>query len=127
MSCPILIVDDDEDARFLLSVMLKRRGFEADVCDDAASCLARLDTISSCVVITDVQMPGMSGLELCAAVRDRHPGTVAIVISGAASPTIAIEAMEVGAFRFLPKPVGGATLEAALTLAMDVASATAKK
>ncbi|HET9988653.1 MAG TPA: response regulator [Kofleriaceae bacterium] len=123
MSCPILIVDDDEDVRYLLTVLLTRRGFDVDTFESAASCLERLDTIPACVVVTDVQMPGMSGLDLCAAVRDRHPGTVAIVMSGVASPSLAAEAMDRGAFTFLAKPISASTLDATLHSAMALVEA----
>jgi two-component system, NtrC family, response regulator HydG len=118
VTCPILIVDDDEDVRFLLSTLLKRRGFEVETVDSAASCLKKLSAMPACVVVTDYQMPGMSGLELCTAVRERHPGTVAIVMSGAASPALAARAIDCGAFQFLPKPVSASTLEATLPSAL---------
>jgi DNA-binding NtrC family response regulator len=127
VSCPILIVDDDADVRYLLSLLLKRRGFDVDAVESAASCLERLETTSVCVVVTDVQMPGMSGLELCAAVRELHPETVAIVMSGAASPTLAAAAIDSGAFTFLAKPVNASTLNATLLSAIaTVEAATAR-
>jgi DNA-binding NtrC family response regulator len=121
VSCPILIVDDDADARYLLTLLLRRRGFEVDGFECAASCLDRIAEFSPCVLLTDVQMPGMSGIELCAAVRDRHPGTVAIVMSSAASPSLEAEAIDVGAFSFLAKPLTAARLDATLESAMAVA------
>ena len=118
MTCPILIVDDDEDVRFLLSTLLERRGFEVETMDSAASCLEKLRAMPACIVVTDYQMPGMSGLELCTAVRERHPGTIAIVMSGAASPKLAARALDCGAFRFLAKPVSASTLDATLPSAL---------
>jgi two-component system response regulator HydG len=102
----------------LLSTLLKRRGFEVETVDSATSCLTKLSTMPPCIVMTDYQMPGMSGLELCTAVRERHPGTVAIVMSGAASPSLAASALGCGAFQFLPKPVSASTLEATLLSAI---------
>ena len=127
MTCPILIVDDDEDVRFLLSSLLERRGFQVQTVESAVLCLEKLSAMPACVVMTDYQMPDMSGLELCKVVRERHPGTVAIVMSGAASPALAAKALDCGAFRFLPKPVSASTLDATLTSALaavrDICSA----
>jgi DNA-binding NtrC family response regulator len=123
VTCPILIVDDDADVRYLLSLSLKSRGFEVDAVESAVCCLERLETTSICVVITDVQMPGMSGIELCAAVRALHPETVAIVMSGAASPSLAAAAIHSGAFTFLAKPVNTATLNATLLSAIATVEA----
>lgn len=118
MTCPILIVDDDEDVRSLLSTLLKRRGFEVETADSAGACLNKLSAMPACIVMTDYQMPGMSGLELCTAVRARHPGTISIVMSGATSPTFAARALDCGAFQFLPKPVSASTLDATLPSAL---------
>ena len=124
MTCPILIVDDDEDVRDLLSLQLKRRGFEVDAVGSAYSCLERLAEMSTGVIITDVEMPGMSGLELCATVRDRHPGIIAIVMSGATTPSLAARAMDSGAFRFLAKAASSSALYATLLSAMATIAAT---
>ena len=109
-----LIVDDDEDTRLLLGSVLGARGLAIDVVDSAQSCLARLTTESVCVVATDVQMPGMSGIDLCRVLRASYPTVVVIVMSGLATPAIAESALQAGAFTFLSKPVTANKLEAAL-------------
>jgi DNA-binding NtrC family response regulator len=113
----ILLVDDDEDTRVLLGALLTSRGLAVDPVDSAQACLARLSPESECVVATDVQMPGMSGIDLCRVLRAAYPHVVVIVMSGSATPAVAESALQAGAFTFLPKPVSANQLEAVLRLA----------
>jgi CheY-like chemotaxis protein len=108
----VLLVDDDEDARFLIGSMLRRRGFEVDDVGSATECLAHLESSPSRVVVTDVQMPEISGVDLCRQIRERFPEIVAVVVSGAATPSVRAEVEAAGAFAFLPKPVKIGDLEA---------------
>lgn len=119
----ILLVDDDEDARFLLGAMLRRRGFEVELVGSAAECLERLEAEPTRIVVTDVQMPEMSGVDLCRQIRERFPDVVAVVVSGAATPHVMAEVAEAGAFTFLPKPVTISALEAAVLAASASRSA----
>lgn len=107
----VLLVDDDEDARFLIGSMLRRRGFEVDTVGSAAECLAHLEASPSRVVVTDVQMPEMSGVDLCRQIRERFPQVIAVVVSGAATKTVMADVAAAGAFSFLPKPVKIVDLE----------------
>lgn len=108
----VLLVDDDEDARFLIGSMLRRRGFEVETVGSAAECLAHLEASPSRVVVTDVQMPEMSGIDLCRQIRERFPEVIAVVVSGAATKHVMAEVAAAGAFSFLPKPVRIVDLEA---------------
>lgn len=119
----VLLVDDDEDARFLIGAMLRRRGFEVDEVSSAAECLEHLATTRPRIVVTDVQMPEMSGVDLCRQIRERFPEVVAVVVSGAATPHVMAEVAEAGAFSFLPKPVKIADLE---TMILDAIGAHAQ-
>lgn len=112
-----MLVDDDEDTRLLLGGVLGRRVLAVLAVDSAQSCLARLADDAICIVATDVQMPGMSGIELCRVLRERYPGVVVIVLSGLATPSIVDSAMQAGAFAFLAKPVTTDKLERVLRLA----------
>jgi DNA-binding NtrC family response regulator len=116
---PILLVDDDDDTRFLMCSMLRKRGFTVETVDSGEACLAHLAVAPVAFVVTDVQMPGMSGVELCRIIRLAYPDVIAIVISGLTTRGVMQEAAGTGAFTFLPKPVSIATLEAALHRADD--------
>ncbi len=118
----ILVVDDDEDTRSLLSEGLRRRGFVVHAVDCAQACLDSLQGLAVDLVVTDVEMPGMSGTELCAILRDRHPHLPAIVVTGRSSSSTAAEVLENGAVAFLAKPVTIAALTTAIQQALCVST-----
>jgi FixJ family two-component response regulator len=110
----ILLVDDDEDGRTMLCEMLRLHGFEAESVESAYACLARLASSEAAIVVTDIQMPVMSGVELCDALRRDYPNVRVIVISGIGDPAMAAIVMALGAITFLPKPVTLGDLETQL-------------
>jgi len=120
--CPangtILIVDDDLDTANALAEALCRRGFTASGVGSARACLDRLTREAVDVVVTDVQMPGTSGIELCRALTERHPDLLPLVITGRSSVDIAIEAIRAGAYDFITKPVAVDALELAVSRAL---------
>src|ERR1041384_7569972 len=101
----VLIVDDEEDTRILLSEGLKRRGFTVDIAASAQECLEKVRDDDVDVVVTDVQMPGLSGVQLCEQLRERHPHVLSIVLTGLATYDTAIEAVRSGVYDYLTKPV----------------------
>lgn len=114
LTATILLVDDDEDGRFLLASVLRKRGFTVDAVDSGDSCLARLSERPAAIVVTDIEMPGMSGIELCRVLRARYPSVIAIVLSGMNTPDTIAAALQLGAFAFLSKPVRADALETAI-------------
>jgi two-component system response regulator HydG len=119
MNESILLVDDDTDAGMLVCEGLRRRGFQVQVVDSASACLARLDQTLVGVVVTDVQMPGMSGIELCSILRARYPLVVPIVLSGLNTPKNSDAAAASGAFAFLAKPAKLSGLASVIREAFD--------
>jgi two-component system response regulator AtoC len=115
----VLIVDDDNDIAMLLCDGLRRRGFSAETASSAHACLERVRVGAFDVVVTDVQMPGTSGVELCAVLHDRHPDLLPIVFTGAGDLEIAVAAIRAGAFDFITKPVKCDVLAAAIQRALD--------
>src|SRR6185436_419742 len=115
----VLIVDDDEDTRTLLSEGLERRGFTVDMAASASECLERVRDHDVDVVVTDVQMPGVSGVQLCAQLRERHPHVLSIVLTGLGTYDTAIEAVRSGAYDYLTKPVKIEVLIVALERAFE--------
>lgn len=114
----VLIVDDDEDLRTLMYEGLRRRGLRVEMVESAETCLQRIDEVEFDVVITDVQMPGMSGLELCRLLSRRTPPLVSIVVTNLhdLSRTALLAS---GALEFLAKPFKLAALEAAIRRALQ--------
>jgi two-component system response regulator HydG len=105
MQGSVLIVDDDADAAELVREGLRKRGFDAAVSHSAEDCLARLADRRFDVVITDVVMPGISGIELCGRLREHHPEILSIVITGTAGLDSAIAAIRAGAYDYVTKPM----------------------
>jgi len=119
MTGSILIVDDDDDTRTLLCEALRGRGFDAHAVGSAQACLDRLRARPFDVVVTDVQMPGMSGVELCTLLHERHPDLLPIVLTGLGALDTAIAAIRAGAYDFITKPVKIDVLEVAVKRALD--------
>jgi LmbE family N-acetylglucosaminyl deacetylase/AmiR/NasT family two-component response regulator len=102
----IMVVDDDVvTARFMTHVLGKRGGFEVCHAPDPRSALAMARSQSWDLVITDVEMPGMTGLELLRALREISPDLPVAVITGHASVDYAVQAIRSDADEFLEKPV----------------------
>jgi DNA-binding NtrC family response regulator len=115
----ILIVDDEEDTAALLSEALKRRGYRAVAISSAARCLDYLRTSVADVVVTDVVMPGMSGIDLCHEITARHPDVLPIMLTGAADLNHAVHAIRAGVYDFITKPVKTDVLEVAIKRALE--------
>ncbi len=100
----VLVVDDEENIRLVLRTLLKKHGFEVEVAEGGEAALVSLDSFDPDVILTDVRMPRMGGLDLLAALRAKqHPATV-IVMSAYGNVDLAIEAMKAGAYDYVSKP-----------------------
>ena len=100
----VLIVDDEADVRSTLQRYVTTQGCEARVAADGASALRLIRADPPDVVLLDIQMPGLSGLDALKAIQEAAPGVKVIMISGAASFELATETLAHGAFDFIPKP-----------------------
>ena len=115
----ILIVDDDDDTAMLLRDSLRKRSFDVEAVNSAQKCLERLRSEPADVVVTDVQMAGMSGIELCQELRQRYPDLLPIVLTGQGGLETAIAAIRAGAYDFITKPVKLDALAIAVSRALD--------
>jgi LmbE family N-acetylglucosaminyl deacetylase/ActR/RegA family two-component response regulator len=107
----VLVVEDDVDtAQFVRTVLERRGGMAVTVVHEAMSALAAVDREQFDAVVTDIQMPGMSGLDLLVELRSRAPGVPVLVSTAFASVDYAVEALRRDADEFLVKPVPAATL-----------------
>ena len=103
MAC-ILVVDDELSMREFLTIFLKKQGYEALGAEDGETALRLVEDNPVDLVISDIRMPGMSGLELLAALKVQRPDTPFILITAFASPEDAVTAMKNGAFDYITKP-----------------------
>ncbi|QDU26214.1 Transcriptional regulatory protein ZraR [Anatilimnocola aggregata] len=115
----VLVVDDDEDFRPLLLQKLKRSGMNVDGAANAAEALDLAQRRQFDVAIFDMQMPGMSGLELLEKYKSQFPETEVIVLTGQGTIESAVQAMQLGAFNYLQKPFGLNELEAQIQKAAE--------
>ena len=81
----VLIVDDEESMRDFLSIMLHREGYQVDTAVDGAQAVVHLRDHSYDLVISDIKMPRMTGLELLAHIKDRTPETVVLMVTAFSS------------------------------------------
>ena len=101
---PIAIIDDDKEMLRLLSRFLQRNDCTVDTYPDPRLAITAFSRQQYGVVISDVQMPGMSGLEVLRHIQVSMPGTIVIMITGFGSVSSAVEAMKEGAFDYISKP-----------------------
>ncbi|MDR0338743.1 MAG: response regulator [Desulfovibrio sp.] len=101
----ILIVDDETEAGEILALRLRRRGAEADCLESGEAALEWLASHDADIVLLDVKMPGMDGLETLGFIRERRPDVSVIILSGHADMADAAKGMELGAFFYMLKPV----------------------
>jgi two-component system, LuxR family, response regulator FixJ len=98
------IVDDDDAVRQSLAFLLSSAGLPVRLYDSASAFLAGLSTPQNGCLITDIRMPGMSGIELLKRLREKSYLMPAIVITGHGDVPLAVEAMKAGAVDFIEKP-----------------------
>ncbi|HTY37143.1 MAG TPA: response regulator [Bacteroidota bacterium] len=101
----ILVVDDEESLRLSLKFKLKSAGFDVDTAIDGEEALEKLKTKPAEVVLLDINMPRMSGIEALTIIRQTYPQTEAIMLTGFADFSTAIECLKIGAKDYLVKPV----------------------
>ncbi len=102
----ILLVDDDSDIRSVFRKKLELLSYEVEEADCAEAALGKLKAFHPDVVITDVRMDGITGLELLSRIKESMEDVDVIVMTGHDTMGSAVEAMKSGAFDYLVKPVG---------------------
>ncbi len=100
----VLVVDDEESVRRMITVLLQKEGCTVSAAGSAEEALARLGEGAFDLVLADVRMPGLDGLDLLDRVRALWPETTVVVMSAFGSLDLAVEAMKRGAYDYLSKP-----------------------
>lgn len=101
----ILVVDDDESVRWVTQAQLQQSGYAVDAAASGAEALERISAAAPDLVITDLMMPGMSGVELLREVREKYPEILVILVTAFGTVENAVEAMKAGAYDYITKPV----------------------
>jgi two-component system response regulator AtoC len=100
----VLVVDDEENIRLVLRTLLKKHGYDVEVADGGEAALERIDTFGPDVILTDVRMPKMGGLDLLATLKAKQCAATVIVMSAYGNIDLALEAMKAGAYDYVSKP-----------------------
>jgi two-component system response regulator AtoC len=100
----ILVVDDEEPMRHILTHILTAAGYDVRAVPDGAAALREVELSEPDLILTDIRMPGLSGLELLTAAKERAPQVMVIVMSAYGSFDSAVAAMKAGAYDYISKP-----------------------
>ena len=115
----VLVVDDEAASRSGLQALLEKHGYRVEVAATGAEALDKARSFRPAVVIADLVMPGMDGLELLRSLQEETPFTMTIVLTGQGSIETAVQAMKDGAYDYLTKPVDLGRLTILLERALD--------
>ena len=115
----ILIVDDEEDFRETMAKMLRHRNIQTETADGCEEALAKFAVKPFEVVIMDVSMPGLDGIQCLGLIKEKWPSTEVIILTGHASVASGIEGMKKGAFDYCLKPIDSGELIEKIELASE--------
>ena len=104
MDSGIWVVDDDESIRWVLERGLSENGIEVETFDSASKVIKKLETENPSLILTDIKMPGKSGIDLLDEVRELRPEIPIIIMTAHSDLQSAVESYEHGAWEYLPKP-----------------------
>ncbi|MGH9431033.1 MAG: response regulator [Terriglobia bacterium] len=121
----VLVVDDDSFIREALAQLLQIWGYQPETASDGIEALEKMHSWLPRVVIVDLQMPRMGGMDLLKALQNRAPRISCIVITGGADSEKAAEASSLGAFDFIEKPLDPQRLQMDLLKCLDHSSFSA--
>ena len=100
----VLVVDDEENVRMTTAAILEQEGYHVETASDGREALSKLDRGGFDLVLTDLRMDDMDGIELLNEMHTKHPGVVTVVLTGYASIESSIDALRQGVYDYLVKP-----------------------
>ncbi len=115
----ILVVDDEESLRRVTQLKLQQAGFEASTAPDGGAALDLLARAPQDLVLTDMKMPGMSGIELLARIKEEYPEVIVVLVTAFGTIETAVEAMRLGAYDYLIKPINSDALKLVVSRALE--------
>ncbi|HYH83090.1 MAG TPA: sigma-54 dependent transcriptional regulator [Longimicrobium sp.] len=122
----ILVVDDEPSIRFSLSELLGEEGHDVREAPHAPAALAMLEEAPADLVLSDLTMPAMDGLQLLDEVRSRHPQTLFVLVTAHGDERTAVRALKNGAYDYVPKPFDNEEVRALVRRAREVLSLRAE-
>jgi DNA-binding NtrC family response regulator len=115
----ILLVEDEAPNREALALLLKKAGYEIQTAASGEEAFERLNKAAFDIVVTDLFLPGINGMEILKRVKKESPETHVLMITGNASAETAVEAMKEGAFDYITKPINFEKLKLLMTKALE--------
>jgi two-component system response regulator PilR (NtrC family) len=115
----ILVVDDERSMRELLQIVLRREGHQVRLAEDGQAAVAELEREPVDVLISDIKMPGMTGVDVLREAKRIDPDVVGIMVTAYASTETAVEALRLGAYDYLTKPFDVEELKAKVRNALE--------
>ena len=119
MMSDILLVDDEAGIRKVLGISLADLGYTVHTADSGVAALAVMEDARPAIVLTDIKMPGMDGIELLKTVKRRYPETEVIMLTGHGDMDLAVESLKFRASDFITKPISDDALTVALARAAE--------
>ena len=119
MKTRILVVDDERSMREMLCILLEREGYEAVEAKNAETALQLFETSLFDLVISDIQMPGLNGIELLARIKKLSPEVPVLMITAFATAEQAVDAIKLGAFHYFTKPFNNDEIRALVRNALE--------
>jgi len=116
---PILIVDDEPDIREVLEISLTDAGYTVYTAESGAAAMDIFREVQPPIVLTDIKMPGMDGIELLEKIKQENPETEVIMITGHGDMDVAVKSLHHDATDFITKPINDHAMEAALKKARE--------
>ena len=101
----VLVIEDDDNLRQVIQIQLEREGYDTRTAASAEEAIAMLEKSSHHLVLTDLNLPGISGIDLLKRVRLEYPETAVIVMTAFGTVQTAVEAMKAGAYDYITKPI----------------------
>lgn len=123
----ILVVDDEGAIRYSVSKTLQRVGYHVATAASGEEALEMMDSQKFDVVLTDIRMPGISGVELLARIKEASPDAVVILMTGYASLGTAVESLRLGAHDYLVKPSSSQDIRQSVTRGLERARALQRR
>ncbi len=120
----IVVADDEESVRWTLKKALERSGYAVYTVSDGKAAVDTAERVSADLVLVDIKMPTLDGLEALSLMRDRHPEAMVIVMTAFGSLKAAVEAMKRGAYDYITKPFDFEELTLLVRRALEVQSLT---
>ncbi|ACN15866.1 sigma-54 dependent two component DNA-binding response regulator (Fis family protein) [Desulforapulum autotrophicum HRM2] len=123
----ILVVDDELSMREFLEVLLVQEGYDVSLANNGKQAVALIEKHSFDLVLSDIRLGDLTGLDVLRAAKKKDSETVVVLISAYSTTEIAVEAMNEGAFDFVPKPFDNSELKATLGKALELKLSGDKK